>query len=76
MAAAQAQGRVPLRPDPLQSAAFAVLKSPDVPSVLFESGYISNSGDTARLMSPEGRRAFAEATARAVRAYFARQVQP
>lgn len=72
----EAQGRVPLRDDPLQSAAFAVLKSPDVPSVLFESGYISNSGDTARLMSPEGRRAFAEATARAVRAYFARQVQP
>jgi N-acetylmuramoyl-L-alanine amidase len=72
----EARGRVPLRDDPLQSAAFVVLKSPDVPSVLFESGYISNSGDTARLLSPEGRRAFAEATARAVRAYFARQAQP
>lgn len=69
----ESRGRIPLRADPLQSAAFIVLKSPDVPSVLFESGYISNSEDTARLLSPEGRKAFAEATARAVRAYFARQ---
>lgn len=72
----EAQGNLPLRDEPLQSAAFAVLKSPEVPSVLFESGFISNSDDTARLLSPEGRQAFAEATARAVRAYFARQARP
>ncbi len=69
----EAQGRIKLRDDPLQSAAFAVLKSPDLPSVLFEAGYISNSGDSARLLSVEGRRAFAETTARAIRVYFARQ---
>lgn len=69
----EAQGRLALRPDPLQSAAFIVLKSPDVPSVLFETGYISNETDTQRLLSPEGRRAFAKASAQAIRAYFARQ---
>lgn len=69
----EGRGRIPFREEPLGSAAFVVLKSPDMPSVLFESGYISNSTDTARLLSPEGRKAFAEATAEAVRVYFARQ---
>ena len=69
----EAEGRLALRPDPLQSAAFIVLKSPDVPSVLFETGYISNEADTRRLLSREGRRAFAQASAQAIRAYFARQ---
>ena len=66
-------GRLPFRERSEQSAAFAVLKAPDVPSVLFESGYISNPEEARRLSSPEGRRAFAEVTARAIRAYFARQ---
>ena len=65
--------RIPFREEPLGSAAFVVLKSPDMPSVLFESGYISSASDAARLLSPEGRQAFAEATAEAVRIYFARQ---
>ncbi len=69
----EAEGRFALRPDPMQSAAFIVLKSPDVPSVLFETGYISNEADTRRLLSREGRRSFAEASAQAIRAYFARQ---
>lgn len=66
-------GRIPFRERSEQSAAFVVLKAPDVPSILFESGYISNPAEAARLASPEGRKAFAEATARAVRVYFARQ---
>ena len=65
-------GRLPFRPHPIESAAFVVLKSPDVPSVLFEAGYISNADDAGRLASPEGRTAFAEVTARAIRIYFAR----
>jgi len=69
----EGQGRITFRPGPLQSAAFIVLKAPDVPSVLFESGYISNSKDTARLLSREGQKAFADATAQAIRVYFARQ---
>lgn len=64
---------IPFRERSEQSAAFAVLKQPDIPAVLFESGYISNPADAARLASPAGRAAFADATARAIRAYLARQ---
>jgi len=60
----------------LQSAAFVVLKSPDMPSVLFESGYISNPEEAAMLASQAGRDAFATATAQAIRAFFARQSRP
>ena len=60
----------------LQSAAFVVLKSPDVPSVLFEAGYISNPRDAAWLGSAPGRRAFAETADRAIRVFFARQSAP
>lgn len=66
-------GRLPFREQAVQSAAFAVLKSPDLPSVLVESGYINNPADLGRLASPEGRASFAEATARAIRVFFARQ---
>lgn len=65
--------RIDFRERALQSAAFVVLKSPDVPSVLYEAGYISNAEDAARLSSPAGRRDFAHATAQAIRVYFARQ---
>jgi N-acetylmuramoyl-L-alanine amidase len=73
LALREGQPRFAFRPRPLQSAAFVVLKSPDVPSVLFEAGYISNPGDAARLASAPGRQAFAEATAQAIRIYFARE---
>ena len=67
------RGRTLLHTDKVQSAAFAVLKAPDVPSVLFETGYISNRTDAAYLSSSDGRETLAQAAARAVRAYFARQ---
>ncbi len=69
----EAKGRLKFRPVPLQSAAFVVLKSPDVPSVLLETGYISNAADVARLITREGREQFAAAVARAMRVHFARQ---
>lgn len=72
----EGRGRLPFREDAVQSAAFAVLKAPDVPSVLFESGYINNPDEAARLASPEGRRAFAETLARAIRIHFAREREP
>jgi N-acetylmuramoyl-L-alanine amidase len=72
----EARSRMHMREIPLQSAAFIVLKSPDVPSVLFETGYISNEADVARLISSGGRATFAEAAAKAIRAHFARQSQP
>ena len=66
-------GRMPLHDSTVQSAAFVVLKSVDLPSVLFETGYISNPGDARFLSSESGQRAIARATAKAIRVYFARQ---
>lgn len=69
----EGEGRIPFRERSEQSAAFAVLKAPDIPSVLFETGYISNQSDAARLASPQGQQAFAEVTARAIEVFFARK---
>ncbi len=68
----EGSGRLNFRDGGIQSAAFIVLKSADLPSVLFETGYISSAEDAARLNSSEGRRSFAEVTARAISVYFAR----
>lgn len=68
----EGRGTMPFKEETPQSAAFAVLKSPDVPSVLFETGYINNASDVARLTSPNGRSAFAKALAQAIKAFFAR----
>jgi len=67
-------GKIDFRERSIQSAAFIVLKSADVPSVLFEAGYLSNQNDAARPASPEGRQSFAEVTARAIRIHFARRL--
>ena len=68
----ESRGAMPFKQPPLQSAAFIVLKSPDVPSVLFETGYINNPDDLARLTSSNGRQGFAAAVAQAIKVYFAR----
>ncbi len=47
-------------------AAFAVLKAPDVPSVLLETGYVTNSEDAERLFSSAGQKAVARGVARAI----------
>ncbi len=69
----EGEGVLKLHPDPRRSADFVVLRAPDVPSVLYESGFISNPADAARLTSPEGQKRFATVMARAIRIYFARQ---
>lgn len=69
----EGEGVLQFHPQARRSAALAVLRAPDVPSVLYESGYVSNPEDAARLSSPEGRRRFAEVMARAIRIYFARE---
>lgn len=68
----EGRGTMPFKEEEFQSAAFAVLKSPDLPSVLLESGYINNPADVARLTSAEGRNAFAQSVAQAIRIFFAR----
>ena len=68
----ESRGAMPFKLPALQSAAFVVLKSPDVPSVLFETGYLNNANDAARLTSPAGKQAFAAALGQAIKVYFAR----
>jgi N-acetylmuramoyl-L-alanine amidase len=46
---------------PRQQAGFSVLKSPDIPSVLIELGFLSSDRDLARLRDPDWRAAMAEA---------------
>ncbi|WP_334182835.1 N-acetylmuramoyl-L-alanine amidase family protein [Novosphingobium sp.] len=62
-----------LHRDEVQTAALAVLKAPDIPSILFETGYINNPADAELLGSRKGQQALADAAARAIRAYFARK---
>ena len=69
----EGRGAMPFKYLTAESAAFAVLKSPDVPSVLFETGYINNTADIARLTSASGKQAFASALTQAIKVYFARQ---
>ena len=63
-----AQGRVPLRPEPHRFADFHVLRSAGVPAVLFEAGYISNAEDEVMLRSAEHRSRTVAALARAIEA--------
>ncbi|RED16226.1 N-acetylmuramoyl-L-alanine amidase [Parasphingopyxis lamellibrachiae] len=68
----QAGSAVPFRSDFHRSADFAVLKAPDMPSILFESGYLTNASDARRLFSREGQRAIANGLATAIQTHFAR----
>ncbi len=69
----EGEGVLQFHPQAIRSAALKVLRAPDVPSVLYESGFLTNEGEAQRLASPEGREQFAEVMARAIRIYFARQ---
>ena len=69
----EGQGRIDFHPTPRRSAALVVLRAPDVPAVLFESGFVTNEADRERLATPEGRREYAGALAQAIRVYFARR---
>lgn len=72
----EAGGSLKFRREPRKRAAFVVLTSPDVPSILFEAGYISNAGDAARMLGPDAQATFARSFARAIEAYFARVRPP
>jgi len=54
----------------VQHAGFVVLKSPDIPSMLVETAFISNSADERRLRNPDEQRRIAEAIRNGVRNYF------
>ena len=62
-----------LKPTFHKFAGLMVLKAPDVPSVLLETGYISNADDLALLTSETYRHKIALGVRRAVEAHFARE---
>jgi len=53
-------------------AGFRVLKAADIPSVLLETGYLSNVDDAKLLLSKDGQRRIGEGIARAIEAHLAR----
>jgi N-acetylmuramoyl-L-alanine amidase len=54
----------------VEAANFLVLKSPDVPSILVETAFISNPSEEARLRDPAWQKKMAGAIARGVQEYF------
>lgn len=68
------ESTIHFKDDAHRFAGLIVLKAPDVPSVLLETGYISNDDDLALLMSREYRRNIAIGVRKAVEIHFARQL--
>ena len=60
----------------VERAGFGVLKSPDVPSLLVETGFISNPAESERLTTPSFQEKIAIAIARGVQSWFSRQPPP
>lgn len=56
----------------VEQAGFAVLKAPDIPSVLVETAFISNPGEEAKLRSAAYQNQLADALMRGIRGYFAK----
>lgn len=67
----EAQGLIPVKENPHRMASLLVLKAPDMPSILFEAGYISNPSDVAMLKTADGRKRVAQSVDRAVAIHFA-----
>ena len=56
----------------VEQAGFAVLKAPDIPSILVETAFISNPDEEDQLRSPAYRAKLVDALAEGIRRYFAR----
>lgn len=54
----------------VEQAAFVVLKSPDIPSLLVETGFISNRAEERRLINPMYQRRLAKSIASGICQYF------
>lgn len=64
------QGTAAVLPRTHRFAGFAVLKAPDVPSILIELGFLSNAADEKLLNTPAHRRKVAEAITEGIDRYF------
>ena len=56
----------------VEQAGFAVLKAPDVPSILVETAFISNPDEELKLRDPRQQARYAESIADGIKRYFAR----
>jgi N-acetylmuramoyl-L-alanine amidase len=56
----------------VEQAGFAVLKAPDIPSILVETAFISNPEEESKLRDPEYQSKLVDALARGIGRYFAR----
>lgn len=61
---------LPVRKPQVQQAAFVVLKSPDIPSMLIETDYISDPREDLKLRNPAYQRKIADAIFQGIRVYF------
>lgn len=59
-----------LHKNAVEQASFAVLKAPDIPSVLVETAFISNPEEEAKLNTPAYREQMANAILRGIKRYF------
>ena len=72
----QIEGVARLHKKQVEQAGFVVLKSPDVPSLLVETGFISNPQEADRLATPAYQDKMARAIRRGIQTWFARQPPP
>ena len=70
----EAKPKMRLRSNSRRFASFIVLKAPDMPSVLFETGYLSNADDVAFLSSTDGQQKVGQSVASAIQVHFARRL--
>jgi N-acetylmuramoyl-L-alanine amidase len=56
----------------VEQAGFAVLKAPDIPSILVETAFISNPDEEAKLADPAYRKQLVEALTTGIKRYFAK----
>jgi len=68
----QIGGFAKLHKPQVEQASFAVLKAPDVPSILIETAFISNPEEEARLNDHQYQEQIAQAILRGIRNYFAK----
>jgi N-acetylmuramoyl-L-alanine amidase len=61
-----------LHKDHVEQAGFAVLKAPDIPSILVETAFISNPGEEQKLRDPKYQQQLVTALTTGIRRYFAK----
>jgi N-acetylmuramoyl-L-alanine amidase len=70
-------GRVtPLHKQRVEQAGFMVLKSPDIPSILVETGFISNANEASKLSASNHQQSLARSISSGIRQFFQQNPPP